>query len=278
MTEERSGLHRWAVTAAVFGLLSVLSGAIVTSGGGPGFQQLHEIVSSIASAPIAILGIWMVAKQPARMGWTLVAILLAEGALGSFQSSPGLQILHALLGQVLFAATVAAAVCTSSSWTNEPELVEDHGWPSLGSLGKITPVFVLGQVALGAAFRHRALGVMPHLLGAMVIVLLILCICIFVMQQFPTHTTCRPSANLLMAIAFTQIFLGIAAFTVRTMTTAAASVVIGVTSAHATVGALTLAGAVVLQMQIQRNVRPHREEEENAAPADPSTNSPTDPQ
>jgi heme A synthase len=121
---------------------------------------------------------------------------------------------------------------------------------------------VLGQIALGAAFRHKALGVMPHLLGAMVIVMLILCICIFVMQQFPAHKTLKPGANFLMAIAFTQIFLGIAAFTVRTMNTRAVAVVIGITSAHAAVGALTLAAAIVLHMQIRRNVRPHREEEE----------------
>ena len=270
-THERLGLHRCAIAAATCCLLSVLSGAIVTSsvtsgaiaGGGAGFERLHEIVASLSAVVIAILGIWMVARQSAKLGWTLLATLLAEGALGSLQKTPGLEILHAVLGQILLAMTAAAAVLSSPSWAKEPELVMDHGWPSLGSLGKITPVFVLGQIALGAAFRHKVLGVMPHLVGAMVIVMLILCICIFVMQQFPTHTTCRPSANLLMVIAFAQIFLGIAAFTVRTMTTAAASVVIGVTSAHATVGALTLAVAVLLQMQIRRNVLPHREEEES---------------
>lgn len=261
-THERLGLHRCAVTAATFCLFSVLSGSIVTSGG-PGFERIHEIISVATAAMIAIAGIWMVAKQPAKFGWTLLVTLLAEGALGSLQKTPGLEVLHAVLGQILLSMIVAAAVLTSAGWAKEPELVMDHGWPSLGSLGKITPVFVLGQVALGAAFRHKVMGVMPHLVGAMVIVMLILCICIFVMQQFPTHTTLRPCANLLMGIAFAQIFLGIAAFTVRTMTTQATPVVIGVTSAHATVGALTLAVAVLLHMQIRRHVLPRREEEES---------------
>lgn len=261
------------MAAAVCALLSVLSGAIITSGAGPGFLPLHEIAAGFASAAIAILGVWMVAKQQAaRLGWTLLIALLLEAALGPLQQAPleqgaAVGILHALLGQILFAATVAAAVCTSSAWKKEPELVEDHGWPSLASLGKITPVFVLGQIALGAAFRHKALGVMPHLAGAMVVVLLVLCICIFVMQQFPTHATLRPCANLLMALVFTQVFLGIGAFTARTMTTQATPVVIAVTSAHASVGALILAAAVILHMQIRRNVRPHREEEETADPA-----------
>ncbi len=263
--QEGSGLHRCAVASAALCLLSVLSGAIITSSGASDFQQLHQIIAGVASVAIAILAIWMIAKQTARLGWAILATLLAEGGLGSFQSSSGVAILHACLGQILLSLTVAAAVCTSSAWNKEPELVEDHGWPSLGSLGNITPVFVLGQIALGAAFRHKALGVMPHLLGAMVIVMLILIICIFVMQQFPAHRILRTGANLLMAIAFTQIFLGIAAFTVRTMTTKATAVVIGITSAHATVGAVTLAAAVVLQMQIRRYVRPHLEEEESPA-------------
>jgi hypothetical protein len=271
--QERLKLHRCAVAAAAWVLVSVLSGAVVTSSVTSsgvtrgGFERLHELAATLAALVTALLGIWMVARQPALrgerwLGWTLMATLLAEGGLGSFQRTPGLEILHAVLGQILLAMTAAAAVLTHPGWTKEPEVVMDHGWPSLGGLGRITPVFVLGQIALGAAFRHRALGVMPHLVGAMVVVMLILCICIFVMQQFPAHSTLRPSANLLMAIAFTQIFLGIAAFTVRTMTTQATPIVIGVTSAHATVGALTLAVAVVLQMQIRRNVLPHREEEE----------------
>jgi len=257
---KRPGLNRVAIAAAVLSLLSVVSGAMVTSGGGPGSKQIHEIVASVASVSIAILAIWMIAKHPAHLGWTLLAVLLAEGALGSLQKTPALEILHAVLGHILLAMTVAAAVLTSSGWGKERELVMDHGWPSLGSLGKITPIFVLGQIALGAAFRHKALGVMPHLLGAMVLVMLILCICIFVMQQFPAHTTLRPTANLLMTIAFVQIFLGIGAFTVRTMTTQATPVVIAVTAAHASVGALTLAVAVILQMQIRRHVRPHQDE------------------
>jgi len=256
------------MAAAALCLLSLLLGAAVTSGA-PGFEKLHEIVSSLASVPIAIVGIWMVAKRPAtsewtKLGWTLLIVVVAEGGLGSFQQTPGLGILHALLGQILVAAMFAAMVCTGSAWNRDPELVEDHGWPSLGSLGKITPVFVLGQIALGAAFRHKAMGVLPHLMGAMVIVLLILCICIFVMQQFPAHSTLRPCANLLMALAFAQIFLGIAAFTVRTMSTISAPVVIAVTSAHASIGALVLAVAVILQMWIRRHVRPHREEQETA--------------
>ena len=85
-------------------------------------------------------------------------------------------------------------------------------------------------------------------------VLVILCVCIFVMQQFPAHKVLRPAANLLMTVAFIQIFLGIGAFTARTVTNKITTAVVAITAVHATIGAVTLAAAVVLSMQIRRNV------------------------
>ena len=74
-----------------------------------------------------------------------------------------------------------------------PEIVEDHGWPSMRSLSIILPLVVLTQVALGAGFRHGALSVMPHVVGAMVVIMVLLMMGAFVMQQFPTHRTLRPA-------------------------------------------------------------------------------------
>jgi hypothetical protein len=250
-----SGLHRFAVIGVVCSLAGVLTGAMVTSSGATAFGQLHEITAGVSALIVAILGVWLIAKRVSTgLGGALLALVAAAAALGLAPDSPTVGIFHALLAQTLFAAAAAAMVATGAEWSREPDLVEDHGWPSLGSLGKITPVLVWLQIALGAAFRHKAMGILSHLFGAMVLVLVILCLCIFVMQQFPDHKVLRPAANLLMGIAFTQIFLGIAAFTVRSMTTKTTPLVVGVTAAHACVGAMTLASAVVLGMQIRRNV------------------------
>jgi len=253
--ETASGLHRFAVACVVCSLAGVFTGAMVTSSGGTAFGQLHEITAGITALIVAILGIWLAAQGVSvSLGCCLVALVLGEAALGLARESPTAGSFHAVLAQLLFAITAAAATATGTGWSKPADLVEDHGWPSLGSLGKITPFLVLCQVALGAAFRHKQMGILPHLFGAMVLVLLILCVCIFVMQQFPEHKVLRPAANFLMAIAFTQIFLGIGAFTVRTMTNKVTPVVVGVTAAHASVGAMTLAAALVLSMQIRRNV------------------------
>lgn len=247
-------LHRFSIAAAALALAGVLTGAMVVSSGGTSYLELHHITAGLSAIAVAILGLWMAAQQPARLGWLLLSLVVVECALGLLPQGAATGIGHSLIAQLLFGAATAAVVCTGSSWSKPPELVADHGWPSLGSLGRITPILVLAQIALGAAYRHKAMGILPHLFGAMVLVLIILCVCIFVMQQFPSHAVLRPAANHLMAIAFTQIFLGIAAFTVRTMTTKSTPAVIGVTAVHACVGAMTLSAAVVLAMQIRRNV------------------------
>ncbi len=252
-------MHRFAVIAVVCSLVGVLTGAMVTSSGGKDFLQLHQVTAIATAVVVAILGVWLMASGLAKLGWTVLVLVAADAALGFAPDTASVAVLHALLAQILFAAAFAAIVATGSSWTAPPDRVEDHGWPSLSSLGAVTPVLVLIQIALGAAFRHKEMSVLSHLFFAMILVLVILCLCIFVMQQFPDHKALRPASNMLMAVAFTQIFLGIGAFTVRSMTTKVTPLVIAVTAAHVCVGAITLASAVMLSMQIRRNV--YRKEE-----------------
>ena len=247
-------MRRLAIAAAGCALMAVATGAMVTSSGDAKFGQLHQITGGIAAGVVSILAIRLTLKENQSLGLTLLGMVAGAIATGIAPQRPVTGILHALWAPLLLAVTVTAVVLTGSASSNQPDLVEDHGWPSLRSLGDVTLAFVILQIALGAGFRHKALGVLPHLFDAMVLVLLILCLCIFVMQQFPTHKALRPSANLLMAIAFTQIFLGIAAFTARTITSKVTPAVVAITAAHATVGALTLAAAGVLNLQIRRNV------------------------
>ena len=127
-----------------------------------------------------------------------------------------------------------------------PETVFDQGWPSLRSLAVITPVFVLAQVSLGAAFRHKEMGLTWHLVGAMLVSILILLLGMFVLQQFPKHPSLRPAAIALLTIAVAQVLLGIAAITAE-MLAPGNTVPLGVmlsTAAHVTVGALTLAAKI----------------------------------
>ncbi len=74
---------------------------------------------------------------------------------------------HAVLGAMLFAAV--AAICLLTSWQGAPELVRDYGWPSLRFLSRAVAFLVAVQVWFGAGFRHSAVGVLPHLLRALLV-------------------------------------------------------------------------------------------------------------
>lgn len=262
--------HGAAIVAAVCSLLALISGALATTAStllqpfstglvsAPG----HARIGEIAGVLLLLLLIAVAVKEPTLrgLGWALSAMVILQGFLGSQAVVPGpsnvLGLLHAVLAQVLLSGTISLAIATAPSWKRAPEYVSDYGWPSLRSLGALLPVLVLTQVVLGAAFRQRITGLMPHILGAMLVSLVILIVCAFTLQQCPTHTILRASAKTLMVATFTQIFLGIAAFTVRALPNQDAGPVLVFTGGHVTVGALTLAASVVLSMQIRRNVVP----------------------
>jgi hypothetical protein len=168
----------------------------------------------------------------------------------------GAAIAHACIAPVFLAITVVLAVMGGKAWNRGPELVQDYGWPSLRSMGIAAPLLVLLQVAMGAAFRHQVMGVMPHIAGAIAVALFLMIAGAFVMHQFPAHRTLRPTALAGMVITGVQVFLGMTAFILRMITDGVSQVLISATVAHVVTGALTLAATTVLMAQILRNVTP----------------------
>lgn len=266
-------MYRYATLLAICSLLLLMSGAAVTDyNGGPKppalLAQGHEAAAVLVGLLTIGLAVWLAASaQPAwlqRLGWIALALLVADDALGTRSLLLALprtvSIFHGFLAQLFFAFTVAIMGFTSSGWKRGADPVKDQGWPSLRSLSSIALFLVLLQVWLGAAFRHQAAGLMPHIAGALAVALVVLILCMFVMQQFPEHRSLRPAANALLAILVVQVIFGISALTARMMSadnTMPAPLLL-TTVAHVAMGAVTLAGTVALVIQIRRNV--------NAAP------------
>jgi cytochrome c oxidase assembly protein subunit 15 len=281
---ETSWLHRYATLVAVCTLLLVLAGASVTSKeaglsvpdwplsygqvipqmtGGVLFETGHRMIATIVGTLTIILAIWIARVEKRKwmrnLGWIALGGVVAQGLLGGatvllLQPAP-ISIAHACLAQLFFSVTVAIAVFTSRNWQQGPELVDDYGWPSLRSLSIVTPLLVLAQIALGAGFRHRAFGLLPHVIGAMIVPLAILLVGTFVLHQFPQHRALRPAAKALLAITGFQVVLGIAAYLARMEAAMYPLAMVLTTVAHVATGGLTLAASVVLAIQIRRNVR-----------------------
>lgn len=262
-------MYRYAALLAICSLLLLMSGAAVTDyNGGPKppalLVQGHEAAAVLVGLLTIGLAVWLAASaQPGwlqRLGWIALALFVADGALGTRSLLLALprtvSIFHGFLAQLFFASTVAIMVFTSSRWKLGADPVTDQGWPSLRSLSSIALFLVLLQVWLGAAFRHQAAGLIPHIVGALTVALVVLILCMFVMQQFPEHRSLRPAANALLAILVVQVIFGISALTARMMSadnTMPAPLLL-TTVAHVAMGAVTLAGTVALVIQIRRNV------------------------
>jgi len=268
-------LHRYAVLLAVYALFVILLGAFLTTNlsgppltGGMLGGFFTEATHRSAGVGLIVLTLGLAIrlskvdprKWLSRFAWIALALLVLETGLGEMKTfrslprTPG--ILHACFAQLFFCAVAAIAVFTSSGWNQGEEPVQDYGWPSMRSLAITMPVLVFTQVALGAAFRHQAIGVVWHLLGAMIVSLAVLIVCAFTMQQFPTHRSLHPAAVRLIALTATQVFLGLAVYTMRLQTAENTTPVMITILTHIAIGALTFAASVILGIQIRRNVHP----------------------
>lgn len=264
---KRSRLHLFALFVAFCTLLLVMSGAAVTSSRDQprqvSLQNLHMAAAVAGALLIAGLIVWLIRTGaqtwPRRVGWSTLALLVIDAALGKFQG-PVAGTLHAALAALLFAAVVAIALFTSPSWQRDPDLVQDYGWPSLRFLSGAAAFLVAVQVGFGAGFRHSAVGVLPHLLGALVVALFIMIVGAFVTHQFGKHAALRPMAVAFMAITGIQVFLGMTAFLFRMMETSGNLVFLAISVAHVATGSVTFAVSVMLAIEIRRSVLPRARE------------------
>jgi heme A synthase len=122
---------------------------------------------------------------------------------------------HACLAQLFFSTTVAMAVFTSRWWLQgASEMEEDPKYPIRG-LSLAAPLCVLGQLFLGAAVRHKALGSIYHIAGAPIVCAVILWVSLRILLHYAQNRELRLASLALIGITFTQVFLGIAAYMSR---------------------------------------------------------------
>src|ERR1051326_2605353 len=157
-------LHRFALLLATTALLLIVDGALTGSG------TAHSTAAFSVGLLTLVLTAWLAASDPRPEARLLGFLTLGIVALEVVAGLPSVQamlpqisrIAHACLAPLFFGALVSIAVVTSAAWARGSELVNDYGWPSNRSLAVVSPVLVLMQIALGAAFRQKAISLMPH--------------------------------------------------------------------------------------------------------------------
>ena len=136
--------------------------------------------------------------------------------------------------------------------------IPDKGWPSLRGYSLFTCVLVVIQVMLGAAFRHELLGVMWHIIGALLLALFLLGLAMLALNLpkdiLPGGNPLKTSAIILLVLAGLQITLGLTIASFR----ADSPGMNEMTISHATIASLTLATTVVLTMIARRYLKKSR--------------------
>lgn len=246
-------LHRCAILigAAAFGL--VVTGALMTSNPNapsPVVQPLHFGIAGAVGILAVYLGFGF--GGPA---WLLPAAIAVQALLG-LSTAPVPGTFHALLAQLIFAGTVALALVTAPGWREASGLLNDSPRLPLRKLSLLTLALVIVQVSLGSAYRHQAMGVVPHIVNALIVTIAILLTAVLVTNLYPEHKALRPAAKTLIGITFAQVMLGMGAFITRLMMAQGTLPVVIAGVAHVAMGALTLSTTLLLTLLIRHYLRP----------------------
>ena len=287
-THNTAGIHRFAIATATTTVCLLVAGALVTSNdaadsvpdwplaygkiippliGGIRYEYAHRVVAALVAILTTILAIWLSRvplRSPARRwGWIAFALVLLQAFLGRervlFGHAAVIATIHATIAQIFFITVVSLTLLTSAWWQRDLAPVDDSGSPGLRSLSSWTSAAILIQLVLGAAFRHGAFGIMPHLIGAVVVLFLAVWTSRTVRERFGHVSDLRRWGILLQAFLGTQILLGFAAYwavaeSLNAVQPVPLYVIIEV--AHVVIGALTLAASVLLTLSSFRLLRP----------------------
>src|SRR5271154_3950530 len=240
-TQTSRGVYRFAVATSCCTILLLMAGALVTSNdaadsvpdwplaygklippliGGIRFEYTHRVIAATVAIMTLILAVWLtfakVRPLAKALGWIALVLVLAQATLGAlrvYEVHPMLSATaHATLAQIFFITVVGLSLYLSSWWQRDLPLLVDSGSPSLRVLASLTTAAIFVQLILGAAFRHGAFGITPHLVGAGVVTGMVVWAGVAAKRRFPQVRDLRRSTILLHACFGTQLLLGGAAW------------------------------------------------------------------
>ena len=281
-------LHRLAMATAGATFLLIIAGALVVGHdaglsvpdwplsfgkfmppmeGGVFYEHGHRMIAALVAALTAVLAIWLwgaeVRKSIRWLGLAAFLAVILQAVLGGLTVLYLLPIpvlvAHACLAQLFFCFTLSLAVYTSPACQSASHpAIEDLRFPSFRHLSSVTTAGIFVQLILGAARRHKALGLAPHLVWAGVLSVLILSLLFLALNRLPLALRTLRSLSMTAAILLAvQLSLGFESYRARL---AAQSVpqpdpsMIWITTAHVAVGALLLGVSLILTLLAYREL------------------------
>ncbi|HTZ73335.1 MAG TPA: COX15/CtaA family protein [Candidatus Aquilonibacter sp.] len=289
------GAYRFAVLTASVTAVLLMAGALVTSNdaadsvpdwplscglsigkssclippmiGGIRFEYTHRLIAAAVSILTLILAVWIARteKRPLarKLGWTALGLVIAQAILGGIRVLEGHPAItataHAVLAQIFFITLVGLALYLSPWWQRDLPQLDDNAPPTARGVTLWTTIVIFCQLILGAAFRHGAFGLTPHLIGAGVVTVMVVLAGRVVKKRFGKVPELRRGVVYLHAFFGIQIVLGGLAWWAINATADYAQptpLYVIPTVAHVLGGALTLAASLLLTLKCYRLIRP----------------------
>jgi len=282
------GLYRFAFATSLCTILLLVAGALVTNHGagdsvpdwplaygrlipplvgGTVYEFSHRVVAGLVAVMTLILAVWIARSDrralARRLGWAALALVIAQAILGGVRvlmgNPPVSATVHATLAQLFFITVVGLTLYLSPWWQRDLPSLVDTGSPRARSLTLWTTVVIVGQILLGAAFRHGAASLTPHVVGSLVVTWMVFWAGRVVKNRFSGVRDLRRAVVLLHSFFGIQFLLGLAAWRVMNVALTLTEPVrfqISLMVAHVLGGALTLASSVLLTIMCFRLTGP----------------------
>ncbi|HXF04455.1 MAG TPA: COX15/CtaA family protein [Blastocatellia bacterium] len=290
--------HRLACMTAGMTLLLLIIGGLVTSNeagdsvpdwplafgrllplgylvGNVVYEYTHRVVAASVGVLTLVLNLWLWRREQRpwirHVGWAALIAVVTQGLLGGvrvllLEYRVPVAIIHATLAQLFFSLTIVLVEITSARWEalspqGEGSAKEPSRARALASLS-VAALFV--QLILGAAYRHKAIGIIPHAVGAGVVSLLLVLAVRSVLRVTrtpsaatlePTRTLLRRPARWVLGTLLVQVPLGIAAYLARRASIGdpqPMEPMISLTVSHLACGAVLLAATLTLALRLHR--------------------------
>jgi len=287
-TQPAPGLHKYAVFTAICTFLLLVAGALVTSNdaglsvptwplawgsvtppmvGGIVYEWSHRVIAASVGFLTIILAAWLwIAEKRPWMRWLGLAALggvIAQGMLGGLTvrmfQPPAVSAAHATLAQLFFSTVVSIALFTSAWWQSSISELDDSRSPRIRALTIWTIAAVFLQLILGAAFRHKAFGIIPHLIGAVIVTILVFMTAGALKRRFSNVQPLRKCARFLHILIGVQLLLGASAWWSRVYAAPfpqPIAIMVTLTVVHTVTGALLLATTLITTLVSYRMLRP----------------------
>lgn len=283
-------LHRFAAATAAATVVLLVFGGLVTSNdaglavpdwplsfgrlmppmvGGIFYEHSHRMVATFIGILTIVLAVWLHRRdeRPAvrRMGWLALALVVVQGLFGGLTVllllPKAISISHATMAQLFFSTVVALAFFTSGWWHAGQPRIEHRGGRAIPSLALWLVVAVLVQLLLGAAFRHRVLGILPHIVGGAAVMTVASMLSATLRRKYADVPVLRGLGRFLASAVGFQIALGVFALFALLRTADAPQpmpVAVWSTVIHLALGAIILGASVVAWLASLRLFHPER--------------------